>query len=175
MKELCLSKTMLWGVVAVCMSLALLPVSAEAGNVVLACPDLARAEQLGACPSDKELRANYRKTCPTFMEKRGDCRPFESFARGKNKSLWGALSGDEEFLSYLSCAQPALSIKAAKPMSVTAKCDLKSGRCIAQCGYQNNITFNLRVKGACKTSTGQKVDCSKDPKACTVTCELFED
>ena len=147
----------------------------QAGDVVLTCPDLAKAEQLGACPSEKELRANYRKTCPTFMEKRGECRPFESFARSKNKALWAATSGDEEFLSYISCAQPALSVKAAQPVSVDAKCDLKTGRCEARCVYANAITFNLRLKGACKTPTGQKVECSDDPKACVVTCELFED
>ena len=175
MKKYVLNIAAFLGGIGIYTFLALLPTPTLAGNVVLMCPDLARAEQLGACPSDKELRANYRKTCPTFMEKRGECRPFETFARGKNKALWAAVSGTEEFLSYLSCATTAEAIKTSKPVSVTAKCDLKSGRCEARCGYDNALTFNLRVKGACKTTPGQKVDCSKDPKACVVTCELFED
>jgi len=175
MRERLLNKALTLCAAFLFMSLNHVPTAAKAADVVLACPDLAHAEQLGTCPSDKELRANYRKTCPTFMEKRGECRPFEAFARTKNKALWAATSGDEEFLSYISCAQPALSVKAARPVSVDAKCDLQSGRCEARCGYTNAITFNLRVKGACKTTTGLKVDCASDPKACTVTCELFED
>lgn len=154
---------------------AVLPAPAFAGQVVLACPDLAQAEQLGACPSDKELRANYRKTCPKFLEKDGECKPFEAFARSKNKALWAAVSGDEEFLSYLSCSQAVATVKSSKPVAIDAKCSLKSGRCEARCGYENNITFNLRVKGVCKTATGQKVDCAHAPHACTVTCELFDD
>jgi len=163
--------------ICLCLGLAtpLTPTPAHAGSVVLACPDLAQAVQLGACPTDKELRATYRKTCPTFLEKDGECKPFEAFARTKNKALWGAMSGAEEFLSYLSCAQPAALVKSSKPISVTTKCNLQSGRCEARCGYENAITFNLRVKGSCKTATGQKIDCAKDPKACVATCELFED
>lgn len=175
MRERFIGTAMLFGVAMICLSFGLLPAPAQAGNMVLACPDLASAEALGECPSEKELRANYRKTCPTFLEKDGECKPFEAFARSKNKALWGAVSGGEEFLSYLSCGHAAATVKASKPISVDAKCQLQSGRCEARCGYQNNITFNLRVKGTCKTMTGQKVDCTKDPKACVVTCELFED
>jgi len=174
MKKHILGTVFIFGAAWLVVSLIPLPAAAQSANVVLSCPDLSQAEQLGACPSDKELRANYRKTCPPFMEKRGECKPFEAFARNKNKALWAAMSGPEEFLSYISCAQPKKTVKAAKPISVDAKCDLQSGRCQARCGYDNSVTFNLRVKGICKTATGGKIDCKSDPKACKVTCELFE-
>jgi len=45
--------------ICLCLGLAtpLTPTPAHAGSVVLACPHLAQAVQLGACPTDKELRA----------------------------------------------------------------------------------------------------------------------
>ncbi|HEY9080768.1 hypothetical protein [Magnetovibrio sp.] len=151
------------------------PTRAPAADVDLACPDLTRAEQLGTCPTEQELRDQYRTTCPEFMEKRGECKPFEVFARTKNKALWAAISGEEEFLSYMSCTQPSDRVKTAKAVSVEAKCDPQTGRCNALCRYEHDIAFTLRIKGICKTAGGQKLDCASDPQACVVTCELFED
>ena len=151
------------------------PTPLRAADVVLVCPDLARAEQLGNCPTQAEFLATYRETCPEFMEKRGECKPFAAFARSKNKALWAAQSENEEFLAYMSCAHTPDIVKTSKAVSVEAKCDAQSGRCDALCGYENDITFNLRVNGICRTEGHQKIDCGNDPKGCVVTCDLFED
>ena len=152
-----------------------LSMTASATDVVLACPDLSTAQQLGACPSEKDLRALYTATCPKLLQKRGECKPFEAFARSKDKALWAAQSQNEEFLSYIQCKQTPEVVKASKAVRVGVKCDMKSGRCEARCGYENGVSFSLRVKGSCQTATRQPIDCTDDPQSCVVKCELFED
>jgi len=148
--------------------------AALAGEVQLACPaDLTDAEQLGSCPSTQELKEGYDATCPSVMAKRNECKPYATYAKSKSKALWGVTSGGEEFLSYVRCSLPPETVKASKPQSVKVKCDMGSGRCEAQCGYENDFVLKLRFKGECKTANAGTIDCKDDPKACVVTCETF--
>lgn len=161
----------LWALVC----LGLLATPAQAGNTSLVtCPSLTAAQMLGDCPSETDIKNLYRETCSPMLEKQGECTPYEKFAKGKNKALWAAMSADEEYLSYIQCTQPPDTIKASKIINVETKCDLKSGRCVARCGYDNGVTFNLRVKGSCETAARQKIDCQNNPALCVATCEIYE-
>lgn len=153
----------------------LTPPQAHSSDTVLACPSLATAQQLGTCPSEQDLRIAYRASCPEFMEKRGECKPFKGFAMAKNTALWSVMGGSEEFMAYVSCAKSNAEVTTSKPVSIEAKCALKSGRCEARCTYDSGVTFSLRVKGACQTATGEKITCKDDPQSCVFKCEQFTD
>ncbi|MBL4615540.1 MAG: hypothetical protein JKY27_11795 [Magnetovibrio sp.] len=145
-----------------------------AGEASFSCPDLSAAEQVGSCPSDKELKEGYDATCPSAMARRNECKPFAAYAKSKGKSLWAAKAGDEEFLSYVQCGISPETVRGSKVQSVDVKCDFNSGRCEAVCGYENDFNLKLRIKGSCRTATAAKIDCKDDPSACTVTCETIE-
>lgn len=159
----------------VLIGLAGLATPATAGTTQLVtCPSLSTAQMLGDCPNETDLKTLYRETCSPMLEKNGDCTPYEKFAKSKNKALWGAKSAQEEYLSYIQCTLSSDIVKASKIIDVETKCDLDTGRCEARCGYENDVTFSLRVKGSCTTANQQKIDCQNDPKLCVATCEVYE-
>lgn len=148
--------------------------AAMAGETNFTCPDLSTAQQVGACPSDKELKEGYAATCPSAMGKRNECRPFAAYVKSKGKSLWAVLMGDEEFLSYVRCGLAPETVRASKVQNVEVKCSFESGRCAAQCGYENDFTLKLRFKGECRTANAGKIECKDNPAACVVSCDLFD-
>lgn len=157
------------------MSLGLSLTPAGAENLMqVSCPSLSTAEKLGDCPSDTDLKNLYRETCSPMLERQGECTPYDKFAKSKNKALWAAMSANEEFLSYIQCTLPDDTIKASKIVSIDTKCDQKTGRCVANCGYENGVKFSLRVQGSCETTTRQKIDCQTDPALCVATCEIYK-
>lgn len=145
-----------------------------AGEADFTCPDLSTAEQLGACPDERELKQGYDATCPSAMGRRNECKPFAAYVKSKNKSLWGVKTGGEEFLPYVRCSLSPETVRASRAQSVEIKCAASTGRCEARCGYENDFTLRLRFQGECRTANRGKIDCQDDPKACVFTCETFE-
>jgi len=146
----------------------------SAAEKVFACPDLSTAEQVGTCPTDKELKEGYDGICPSVMAKQQACVPFAAYAKGKSKALWAAQSGSVEFLSYVDCGLSPKTVRASRAKALDVNCTARSGRCEALCTYDNDFTLKLRVKGDCRTATQDKIDCSDDPASCVVKCVIEE-
>lgn len=152
-------------------SLALLLVLAAAPPVMattVSCPDLATAVQVGACPSEEELRYTFGGYCSddarTYRNENDVCADYQRYRKLKNVALWEAADGN--FNAYVSCDRPAAEIKGAKVSSVRVG---KQGKMtLLVCGYAEDINFTHRTRAACKIET---TDCKTDPAACKASCD----
>lgn len=152
-------------------ALLLLPVLAGAARAeIVACPDLAQATQVGACPSEEELKYTFDGYCSDNAriynwQEEQVCTDYALYRRLKNIALWEAGKGD--FQAYLSCDLPQQRIKTAKPTRIGVEAKGKLTRVI--CSYGEGIAFVYRTKARCQVEgTG---DCPSDPSACKAKCE----
>jgi hypothetical protein len=64
----------------------------HANAATLACPDLAQAVQVGACPTDEQLKHTFLGFCSDDAKAyRGEtdvCTDFERYRQMKNVALW---------------------------------------------------------------------------------------
>ena len=98
--------------------LAALALPATAATV--ACPDLAAAAQVAACPSDEELRYTFTGYCSDNNRSyKGDtdvCTDFLAYRKLKNVALWE--SADGNFNAYVSCDRAPAEVRSAKPVTI---------------------------------------------------------
>ncbi|MCP5368485.1 MAG: hypothetical protein H6906_13330 [Hyphomicrobiales bacterium] len=143
----------------------------------LRCPDLAAAEQVGNCPSLRELRILFGSTCGGEANpdaaKPGLCDSFEEFQRQRATALWEA--GEAGFAGYLPCALTAKDLAAGRLAAVAV-----AGKRVTRitCTYagagDGPVTLTLRRRGACALPSGAaqgRADCTADPAACAVDCK----
>lgn len=135
------------------LALSLVSLSLPAAAGPLACPDLAVAVQVGACPSEDELRYTYTGYCSDnarLYDKAtdGPCARYENYRKLKNTALWE--SGDGEFNGYVSCDLSAAAIKNAKPL--TAAVARQGTMTRVSCSYGDDIVFSHRTRATCKPS-----------------------
>jgi len=141
------------------------PVSAHE----LACPDLSRAVQIGACPSEEELRYTFTGFCAanerSYRGDTGVCTDFEAYRRLKNHALWESTDG--AFSGYVSCDLTPSEVRSASVSSVHGS---KQGRItVLACGYTRGISFSHRTRAECRITNPSA--CPSDAAACRATCE----
>lgn len=128
--------------------LALLSLPAFAASV--ACPDLATAVQVGACPAEEELKYTFTGYCSdnarTYKGETGICSDYQKYRTLKNLALWE--SADGVFNAYVSCDLPPASVKAARASGVKVDKQGKMTRLI--CSYGEGIRFTWRTRVECR-------------------------
>lgn len=146
----------------------LLPLAAAAE--MIACPDLAQAVQVGACPAEEELRYTYMGYCGDSARlyeanKEDVCSSFAHYRKLKNLALWE--SADGAFSGYVACDLPAAQLKAAVAATLAVARQGSITRLV--CGYGPGIVFSHRTKLACRAQGDGS--CASDPAGCRASCE----
>lgn len=135
----------------------------------VACPDLASAVQVAACPDEQELKYTFTGYCSDNARMyKGDadvCTDYRLYRTLKNVALWE--SGDGVFNAYVSCDRPPESVKRTRVAGIKVG---KQGK-ITQlvCSYGEGITFTYRTRAQCKVDGGG--DCATNPSACKASCD----
>ncbi|MCX7157349.1 MAG: hypothetical protein NTW45_13015 [Rhodocyclales bacterium] len=116
----------------------------------VACPDLASAVQVGACPAEEELKYTFTGYCSddgkTYKGETGVCTDYQLYRKLKNVALWE--SADGYFNAYVSCDLPPASVKAAKASGVRVA---KQGKMtLLVCSYGEGVSFTWRTRVECK-------------------------
>lgn len=135
----------------------------------LTCPNLAAAAQIGACPSDAELRYSFTAVCSddarVYAKDTDECTDFQQYRRRKNIALWE--SADGKFQGYVSCELPAASVRSAEVMGIAVAKQGSIAR--VACSYPHGITFVHRSKSACRVEGDG--NCKDKPGACVARCD----
>ncbi|MCX8016965.1 MAG: hypothetical protein N2690_03535 [Rhodocyclaceae bacterium] len=126
-----------------------LPARAE----TIACPDLAAAVQVGACPSEEELRYTFTGFCSDNAriynwQEEQVCTDYARYRRLKNVALWEAQGG--QFQGYLSCDLAPAAIRAMKARRLAVTRQGKMTRLV--CEYGENVVFAYRTKAICQVA-----------------------
>jgi len=135
----------------------------------MACPDLSTAVQVGACPSEEELRYTFTGYCSddakAYRGETDSCTDFALYRQMKNVALWE--SKDGVFDAYLSCELPKGALKQAKASAVRVA---KAGKITQlQCSYGNGVTFTYRTRAQCTVDSG--ADCAGNPSSRKADCD----
>lgn len=158
MRSLCLTLLLLAG----------LPMSAAFAETV-ACPDLTQAVQVGACPSEEELRYTYTGYCSDnarmYDTKDDVCSSFQNYRKLKNVVLWE--SADGAFSGYLSCDLPAARVRSAADATIAVARQGSITRVV--CAFGEGITFSHRTKLACRAEGDGS--CAGTPGGCRASCQ----
>jgi hypothetical protein len=156
---------------SVCLTLLLL--SGLSMNAAVAetvsCPDLAQAVQVGACPSEEELRYTYTGYCSDnarmYDAKDDVCSNFQNYRKLKNVVLWE--SGDGAFSGYLSCDLPASKVRSAAATKIAVARQGSITRVV--CTYGEGMVFSYRTKQACRAEGNGS--CADNPGGCWASCQ----
>lgn len=134
----------------------------------LTCPDMAQATQVGACPSEEELKYTFTGYCSDDNKAyRGEtdvCTDFQLYRKMKNVALWE--SGDGVFDGYVPCGQGAQALRSAKPQSMQVFKQGKLTRLV--CSYAQGQTFTFRTRAQC---TVEAADCAAAGSTCRAACD----
>lgn len=154
------------------LSLALPLLPAQAAEP-LACPTLASAVQIDACPSDEQLRGGFVGYCSDnrrlYAADHDTCSRFENYRKLKNVALWEA-GPDGAWQGYLSCDAPRERLQSARLQSVTVSRQGTVTRVACQYGEADEgLTLAHRTKARCTVLA--EPACTADPSACRVRCE----
>ena len=153
--------------------LTLLLLSGLSINLALAetinCPDLAQAVQVGACPSEEELRYTYTGYCSDnarmYDMKDDVCSSFQNYRMLKNVVMWE--SGDGAFSGYVSCDLPVARVKAASIATIAVARQGSMTRVV--CTYGEGVVFSHRTKQACRPEGDGS--CAGNPAGCRASCQ----
>lgn len=152
------------------LSAALTPAFAE----TLSCPELRHAVQVGACPSEAELRFTFNGFCSADARAYGNdaelCIDYGNYRKRKNVSLWE--SGDGRFHAYVSCDLTTARVQAMKPAAMSVA---KSGKMTRlTCDYGTGETRGERVSFTHRTRDACHIDdtgaCTREASTCKATC-----
>lgn len=141
----------------------------SAAAAPLACPDLAAARQVNACPSEEELKHTYSGFCSddkkAYAGETDNCMRYNDYRAMKNTALWE--SADGAFDGYVSCDLPSGGLKALR---VTGMKVAKQGSITkVVCAYPDKVTLTYRTKAVCKIEDDKA--CAADPAACRARCD----
>jgi hypothetical protein len=153
----------------ICLAALLASLGGAATAGTLSCPDLAKAVQVNACPTDDELRTTYSGFCSdsakAYANQTDSCIRYEDYREMKNVAMWE--SKDGVFSSYVSCNLPLDKVKASKAMAMSV---LRQGKLTKLvCSYPNGINFTYRTKSDCSISNANT--CVDNPATCQATCD----
>jgi hypothetical protein len=140
-----------------------------AAAATVACPELAAAVQVGACPAEEELKHTYTGFCSddakAYKGETDVCKDYQLYRKLKNVALWE--SADGNFSAYVSCDRPPAQVKAAKATSIRVA---RQGKItLLVCGYGDGLGFTWRTRAECKVDAA--TDCAADPASCKASCE----
>lgn len=144
-------------------TLAAAPALAE----TLSCPDLRGARQVGACPTEAELRYTFVGYCSDnarmYDGKADACTDFAAYRKVKNIALWE--SSDGAFDAYPSCELAPEAIRAAKAVRIAV--ERKGAIAQVACDYGDGIRFTHRTRASCRVEgTGR----CETPESCRAAC-----
>lgn len=152
-------------IASACLALAVVP--AQAAD--FACPDLAGATQVNACPTEEELKHTYSGFCgddkKAYSRETDNCVRYKDYRAMKNTALWE--SQDGEFSAYVSCdlAPAKLKLLKAKSMKIERQGTLNK----VVCTYPNGIAFTYRTKSACRMADEKA--CAANAADCRASCD----
>lgn len=135
----------------------------------LSCPDLATVVQVGACPSEEELRYTFTGYCSddakAYRGETDSCTDFALYRQIKNVALWESANGD--FSTYVSCELPKGALQQGKVSAVRVG---KAGK-ITQlvCSYSNGVNFIHRTREQCTVDAA--ADCAANAASCKARCD----
>lgn len=142
------------------------PVVASAST--LACPDLAQASQVGACPTEEELRHTFSGYCSDDAKAyRGEtdvCTDYQQYKALKNVAMWE--SADGRFDAYVSCAAAPAKVQGLKAQSMKLVTQGKINRLV--CSYPNGVDFSFRTRSRCEVEAAA---CGNGGKDCRARCD----
>lgn len=142
------------------------PLSPAALAATVACPDLATAVQVGACPAEEELRYTFNGYCSddakAYKGETDVCTDYQRYRALKNVALWE--SADGVFNAYVSCDRPPASVKGARASGVRVGKQGKMTQLV--CSYGEGISFTHRTRAECKVDAS--ADCTG--AACKASC-----
>jgi hypothetical protein len=138
----------------------------------IVCPDLSTAIQVGACPSEEELKFTFDGYCSDnarMYDKPEEqlCASFQLYRALKNYALWEAADG--EFAGYVSCDPLKHPLAQAKPIGV--KVSKQGSITRIACAYDNAVAFTYRGKQQCFVSAETTAQCAQNPAACKAQCD----
>jgi hypothetical protein len=134
---------------------------------IIGCPELKTAVQVGACPSEEDLRYTFKGYCSDdarmYDREEQLCTDFALYRKKKNASLWETPDG--RFSGYVSC-EPLDPLSTARAVRLAVS---KQGSVTrVACGYDTGVTFTHRTKAKCVVVIA---DCAGQPEACKAECE----
>ncbi len=134
-----------------------------------ACPDLAVARQVNACPTEEELKHTYSGFCSddkkAYAGETDNCMRYDDYRAMKNNALWE--SADGAFDGYVSCDLPQAGLKALKATGMKVA---KQGSITkVVCSYASGVNFTYRTKGSCQVVDDKA--CAANPSACQAACD----
>lgn len=152
--------------IALCLLLACALPGAIATTLI--CPDLASAVQVGACPTEAQLKYTFTGYCSdpakAYAGETDVCTDFQRYRQMKNTAMWE--SADGVFDAYVSCELPKERLLRAK---VTGFKVVKKGKQTQLiCSYPEGVNFIHRTREEC--TLDNSVDCAANPEACQASC-----
>lgn len=144
-------------------------ISTPAVADTVACPDLSKVVQVGACPAEEELRYTFDGYCSDNARaydkpEKQLCTDFALYRTMKNVALWETPDG--QFSGYVNCDPAKAGLAGAVAKGIMA--DKQGSVTRVTCQYNTAVTFTLRTKTAC---TVDAKACGADPTACKATCQ----
>jgi hypothetical protein len=134
----------------------------------MACPDLAKAVQVGVCPTEAQLRDTFSGYCSdaanAYAGATGVCTDFNLYRQKKNTVLWESVDG--AFDAYVSCDLPKETWQGAKVSGLMVSKKGKQTQLV--CRYAEGVTFIHRTRAECLLDS--LVDCAGNPKSCQASC-----
>jgi len=134
------------GVLVLLGLVAALPVAMAA---TLVCPDVAKAVQVGTCPSDEELKHTFTGYCSddakAYQGETDVCTDFQRYRQLKNVALWE--SADGVFDAYVSCELPKDALKSTRLSG--AKVTQRGKLTLLTCSYGQGVNFVYRTRAQC--------------------------
>lgn len=134
----------------------------------LACPDLAAAVQVNACPTEEELKFTYTAFCSdnakAYARETDSCLRYQDYRQMKNTALWEAKDG--EFSGYISCDLSADKVKASKATGMKVERQGKLTKVV--CSYPGGVNLSYRTKEGCAVDNDKA--CSANVANCRATC-----
>ena len=144
-------------------------ISLSAAAAQYACPDLASAAQVNACPTEEELKHTYTAFCSdnakVYAKETDSCLRYSDYRQMKNVALWE--SKDGVFDGYVSCELPPAKVKALKATGMKIERQGKLTKVV--CSYPNGINFTYRTKAACAIADDKA--CAANAAACQAACD----
>lgn len=134
----------------------------------LPCPAMATAVQVGACPTDEELKYTFTGYCSddarAYKGETDVCTDFQRYRALKNVALWE--SADGVFDAYVSCDRPKAAVQSATLLGIRVARQSKLTQLV--CSYAGGVNFTYRTRGECAVDSG--VDCAANPASCKASC-----
>jgi hypothetical protein len=135
----------------------------------LACPELAGATQVNACPTEEELQMTYTGFCSDnarmYAKDNEPCVRYELYRKQKNVALWE--SKDGRFDGYVSCDLPREEVARLRTTGMQIAAQGKVNKVV--CAYPQGVAFTHRTRAACRIVDAKA--CAADAAACSARCD----